>query len=74
MWDTILVHAHTAPGLGPIPYSDSDDSVNVAREASTALPLVDFAAVAMVHHIRDDLLDSNENECLQRLIITSNKH
>jgi len=68
LWDHLFIDAFAAPGYGPHEYSGSGPAVEVARGASASIPLVDFVAVAMVHYVRQNLLESDEQGCMERLL------
>eukprot|EP00931_Biecheleriopsis_adriatica_P046675 TRINITY_DN26825_c0_g1_i2.p1 TRINITY_DN26825_c0_g1~~TRINITY_DN26825_c0_g1_i2.p1 ORF type:complete len:659 (-),score=163.45 TRINITY_DN26825_c0_g1_i2:42-1949(-) len=59
-----LQYPRPAPGSGP----EAAAVMKEASEASAALPLVDFAAAALLQRMRGQLLTLDESDCLSRLL------
>lgn len=68
LWDGLFIDMFKAPGLGAFEYVGKGASIDVARAASAAMPLVDFVAVSMVRSLRHELLRSDESECMTLLL------
>lgn len=68
LWDGLFADMFRTPGLGPFEYEGKGPSVEVARAASVAMPLVDFVAVAMIRFVRRELLEADESGCMARLL------
>jgi len=70
VWDAIFTDAFCNSARSSLDYSQVGSGAAVVRAeaASTALPLVDYFAVAMIQFIRKDVLDGDENDCLQQLL------
>jgi len=69
IWDAIFADSFESPGLGSLKYAKGGGNVaERAEAASMALPLVDYTAVAMLMFVRQDLMTSDESDCLQRLL------
>ncbi|CAK0886409.1 unnamed protein product [Prorocentrum cordatum] len=75
LWDRIFADAHRTCSVSGPPYpSFGPDSAAIVREASaasSALPLVDYLAVALLVRQRGELLSGDQTDCLRRLMASA---
>jgi len=66
LWSHLFADAYTRGS----PYSSAcpKTAQDVAKACAEAMPLVNFVAVAMIRHIKSDLMNEDNSGCLQRLM------